>query len=70
MKRLFLLLIAILITLTFSCASKESAEDLSEIQAPVEENVLTEENSNNPQNTIDLGNISNPWKNLYLTSDI
>ena len=25
---------------------------------------------NNPQNTIDLGNISNPWKNLYLTSDI
>ena len=25
---------------------------------------------NNPQNTIDLGNISNPWQNLYLTSDI
>lgn len=25
---------------------------------------------NNPQNTIDLGNTSNPWQNLYLTSDI
>lgn len=25
---------------------------------------------NNPQNTIDLGNASNPWRNLYLTSDI
>lgn len=25
---------------------------------------------NNPQNTIDLGNPSNPWQNLYLTSDI
>ena len=68
MKRLFLLLIAILITLTFSCASKESAEDLSEIQAPVEENVfteenvLTEENSNNPQNTIELENQINQEK--------
>lgn len=25
---------------------------------------------NDPQNTIDLGNTSNPWQNLYLTSDI
>lgn len=25
---------------------------------------------NDPQNTIDLGKISNPWQNLYLTSDI
>lgn len=70
MKRLFLLLIAILITLTFSCASKESAEDLSEIQAPVEENVfteenvLTEENSNNPQNTIELENQTNQEKEV------
>ena len=64
MKRLFLLLIAILITLTFSCASKESAEDLSEIQAPVEENVLTEENSNNPQNTIELENQINQEKEV------
>lgn len=68
MKRQFLLLIAILITLTFSCASKESAEDLSEIQAPVEENILTEENdlteenSNNPQNTIELENQINQEK--------
>ena len=78
MKRLFLLLIAILITLTFSCASKESAEDLSEIQAPVEENVLTEENiiteenvlteenSNNPQNTIELENQTNQEKEDFL----
>ncbi|MCR4742211.1 MAG: hypothetical protein K5866_04985 [Treponema sp.] len=56
MKKLYLILIAILITFTFSCASKDSAEDLTDIQAPSDQENLSAQEESQEENSINLEN--------------